>query len=135
MQPTLPNITEVIATSRGKIRVYMALQHKRFVLYNCYQLYMWALTSHFHYDPITPRRDKATWFSVTLSVILLFLKIYPPFQVANYSALPGLSSLKIKSDETNLFFIKIRINATFLQFFISIIFIELTVNDITYKTM
>jgi hypothetical protein len=50
----------------------------------------------------------ATWFSVTLSVIFLFLKIYPPFQVANYSALPGLSSLKIKSDETNLFCLKLQ---------------------------
>ena len=27
MQPTLSNITEVIAASRYKIRVYMALQH------------------------------------------------------------------------------------------------------------
>jgi hypothetical protein len=45
---------------------------------------------------------------VILSVIASFLKLYPPFQVANYPVLPGLSSLKIKSDETNLFSIKIR---------------------------
>ena len=57
---------------------------------------------------LSPRRNMATWFSVTLSVILLFLKIYPPFQVANCPVLPGLSSLKIKSDETNLFCIKLR---------------------------
>ena len=45
---------------------------------------------------------------MTLSVMVPFLEPYPPFQAANYPVLPGLSSLKIKSDETNLFSIKIR---------------------------
>jgi hypothetical protein len=78
---------------------------------------------------------KATWFSVTLSVILLFLKIYPPFQVANCPVLPGLSSLKIKSDETNLFCIKIRkkqeIYLDFFGFFCTEIFFEQS--DLTYE--
>lgn len=74
----------------------------------------------------------ATWFSVTLSVILLFLKIYPPFQVANYSALPGLSSLKIKSDETNLFSLKLQKKAELGTTFYSLLKKENAVNFMLY---
>ena len=37
--------------------------------------------------------DQATWFSVALSVIKTFLFLYPPFQVADYPVVPGLSSV------------------------------------------
>ena len=52
--------------------------------------------------------------------------------MANYPALPGLSSLKIKSDETNLFCLKLQKKAELGTTFYSLLKKENAVNFMLY---
>jgi len=42
------NVNEQFTSPLRRIGIYVALQHTRFTRNNCYQKFLWALTSHFH---------------------------------------------------------------------------------------
>jgi hypothetical protein len=55
--------------------------------------HVFTMTDWYYYQ-------KATWFSVALSVTTSFLLSYPSFQMADYPVLPGLSSIIADSGRT-----------------------------------